>query len=142
MNQLGIIHPRLTRHLYPYAFASTSTGRIYTHVFGAENDYGIPADTYEASDIIDCGFEPVSGEQMGRARVGVIDGKARFQRGTPVKEHDYFLLISRYGIESTSTATINGETLTGELYRVFGPPIQGAAGIQVELKLVSESVTL
>lgn len=142
MNQLGIIHPRLTERLYPQEFAHTSTGRVYTYIGGTLDNYGVPANSYQRSDIIDCGFEPIGSEKLDRARVAMIDGKARFPRGTVVKEHDYFLLISRYGIDSDATAVVNGSTVTGQLYRVFGPPIQGAAGIQVELKLVSEAVTL
>ena len=142
MNQLGIIHPRLTEQLYPYEFAHTSTGRIYTYIGGTANGYGIPANTYAASDVIGCGFEPISSEKLELGRVGLIDGKARLPRGTDIKEHDYFLLITRYGINLTATAVVNGSTVTGQLYRVFGPPVEGAAGIQVELKLVSEAVTL
>lgn len=140
MNQLGILHPRLTERLYPYEFAHTSEGRIYTFAGNVVNDYGIPSG-YSASDLVSCGFEPVSNEVMELGRVGVIDGKARFQRGTTIKEHDYFLLTSRYGQPVHATAIVNSTEVTGQLYRVFGPPIEGAAGIQVELKLVSEAVT-
>lgn len=140
MNQLGIVHPRLTKQLYPYKFAATSTGRIYTYIGNVINDYGIPSG-YAAGELVPCGFEPVSDEKMDLARVGTIDGKARFKRGTVIKEHDYFLLTGRYNQPVHATAVINGSTVTGQLYRVFGPPVEGAAGIQVELQLVSEAVT-
>lgn len=142
MNQLGVIHPRLTQSLYPYKLYFTSVGKLYTRTLGAVDDYGIATKTYTASDEMPCGFEPISSEKLDLSRVPLIDGKARFLRGTAVSEGDYFLLTSRYNQPMTATATINGVSVTGQLYRVVGPPVEGAAGIQVELKLLTEAVTL
>lgn len=142
VNQLGIIHPRLTQSLYPYKLFFTSIGRIYTRIAGGNDGYGVPTVAYQASDAVPCGFEPISAEKMDVSRVGVVDGKARFLQGTAIKEHDYFLLTSRYNQPVTGMAIINGSSVTGQLYRVVGPPVEGAAGVQVELKFVSEAVTL
>ena len=114
-------------------------GWIYTYTPTTVNAYNLPVAAYvRASSATPCGVKPTSNEVQRSGEVGTVDIELRLPIGTAIGEHDLFLLTKRYGVPLTDTSTVNGSSVTGQLYSVFGPPERGPSGLVVKLKTVTE----
>ena len=114
-------------------------GVIYTYAPTAVDDFNLPVAAYTAGRCATvCGFKSTADEAQGSGEVGLIDAKLRLPISTVIGEHDLFLLTKRYGVKLISTSKVNGGTVTGQLYKVFGPAERGPSGLVVNLKLATE----
>lgn len=114
-------------------------GWVYTYTPTTVNAYNLPVAAYiKASSATPCGVKPASSEVQRSGEVGMVDIELRLPIATDIGEHDLFLLTKRYGVALTDSSVVNGSTVTGQLYSVFGPPERGPSGLVVKLKSVTE----
>lgn len=130
--QLTMLQAVQTQHMQ-------DEGLVYVYMPTAVNAYNLPVAAYAEMDrVTPCGFKPTASEVQRSGEVGAIDAELRLPIGTEITEHDLFLLTKRYGVTLADSSTVNGSTVTGQLYSVFGPPERGPSGLVVKLKLVME----
>lgn len=130
--QLAMLQAVQTQHMQ-------DEGWVYTYTPTAVNAYNLPVAAYvKAGSATSCGFKPTANEVQRSGEVGTIDAELRLPIDTAIAEHDLFLLTKRYGVALADTSKVNGSTVTGQLYSVFGPPERGPSGLVVKLKLMME----
>lgn len=113
-------------------------GVVYTYAPTTVDAYNLPVAVYTANCCTACGFKPATNEVQRSGEVALVNAQLRLPISTVIGEHDLFLLTKRYGVALTDTSKVNGSSVTGQLFAVFGPAERGPSGLVVELKQVTE----
>lgn len=112
-----------------YDASMPDTCRIIDNVPGAVDEYGNPTMTWTWRSVdVACGLDMRNSyEVLASTQVLVYDARLRLPHDTVVSNLCRIAVWKRYGVMLD----------TSLIFEAIGPPRQGAAGVQIDLKTVT-----